>query len=144
MFKPLISLVLFLGLSGPSHADPAAQAWTAAGADTATTAAGLAAGLVELNPLGPVGAILAKVVAMGYIGSLPEEERAVNYNIVSSFWGGATVNNLCWLTGAGPVCLLLGLGAGRWIWTSAEAERQTALAIQREPTVTAVAASPLE
>ncbi len=135
MFKPLVSLALLLGLSCPSYADPAVQAWTAAGADTATTAAGLAAGLTELNPLGPVGAIVVKVAAMGYIGSLPEEDRAVNYNLVSSFWGGASVNNLCWLTGAGPACLLLGLGAGRWMWNASEAQRQTALASKRRSEV---------
>lgn len=140
MFKPLISLVLLFGLSGPSHADPAVQAWTAAGADTATTAAGLAAGLTELNPLGPVGAIVVKAVAMGYIGSLPEEEQAANYNLVSSFWGGAAVNNLCWLSGAGPACLLLGLGAGRWMWNAGEVERQTALAAKRGSAVTAAVA----
>lgn len=132
MLKPLTSLALLIGLSCPSYADPAVQAWTAAGADTATTAVGLAAGLTELNPLGPIGAIVMKVATMGYINSLPEEERAINYNWVSSLWGGASVSNLCWLTGAGPACLLLGLGAGRWMWNASEAQRQTALAAEQQ------------
>ncbi len=143
MFKPLITLALLLGLNGPSHSDSVEKAWAAAGADSASTAVGLAAGLTELNPLGPIGAIVVKVAAMGYIGSLPEEDRSANYNLVSSFWGGAAVNNLCWLTGAGPACLLLGLGAGRWLWNSSEDERRTTLAV-KQAAIAAAVSSPTD
>lgn len=117
-----------LWLHASAWADPAEQAWTAAGADAATTAVGLSAGLVELNPLGPVGAIALKAVVMGYIQGQPEEARPQMYNFVSSLWGGAAANNLCWLVGAGPVCMLVGALTGNLLWNSSEQERQTALA----------------
>ena len=122
-----------LWLSGPAWADAAEQAWTAAGADTATTAIGLSAGLVEVNPLGPVGALAIKAALMGYIQGQPEEERPRMYNFVSSMWGGAAANNLCWLAGAGPLCLLVGAVTGQWIWRSSEQERQSALAARAVP-----------
>ena len=96
---------------------------TAAAADTVSTAAGLASGLAELNPLGLAGTVVMKVATITYINQLPEEDRAHPYGLASSFWGGATANNLCWLTGAGPVCFVLGIVAGRYLWNSGEDDR---------------------
>lgn len=118
----ILVLSLFLGFHGASHADPAERAWASAAADTATTAVGLSAGLVELNPLGLAGSLVVKGVLMGYINSLPKEEQPQNYNVVSSIWGGAAASNLCWLTGAGPVCFLLGAATGGWMWSTGDAE----------------------
>lgn len=121
--KKFLSILILLTFSLITHAESANSALTAAVADTASTAAALSSGLVELNPLGAVGAVVSKVIAMGYIGQLPEEERAHPYGLVSSFWGGASANNLCWLTGAGPVCVLVGLATGRYLWNNGTAER---------------------
>lgn len=133
MARLWIFLWCALWLHGVARADPAEQAWTAAGADTATTAVGLASGLVEVNPLGPVGALALKAALMGYIQGQPEEARPQMYNFVSSLWGGAAANNLCWLAGVGPVCMLIGAVTGQWIWRASEQERQATLAAQSRP-----------
>ena len=113
---------LLIGLHNPSYATTAELAFATAGADAATTAAALSAGLVELNPLGPIGSIVAKGLAIGFVQVLPKEEQPYHYNLISSFWGGAAASNLCWLTGVGPVCYLLGLAAGSWIWRTGDSE----------------------
>ncbi len=115
----------------PARADPAEQAWTAAGADAATTAAALSAGLAQFNPVGPLGAMAIKGAVMGYIQSQPAQEQTAMYHMASSAWAGAAANNLCWIAGAGPVCLLLGALASHWFWQAGEPERQQALALSR-------------
>lgn len=124
----------FLSLHAPLRADPSEAAGTAAGADTASTAVALSSGLVELNPLGPVGAIAMKAAVMGYIQGLPEHERTPAYHLASSTWADAAANKLCWLAGAGPVCMLLGALTGRWIWQSGERQRGKAWARHQERT----------
>lgn len=127
--SPVSRMALVLGLSGllslatPAHGSTNEQALLAAGADTLTTAVAISSGLVELNPLGPVGALLAKGVALGLVRTLPAEEQASHYNLMSSFWSGAAVNNLCWVAGGGPVCFLIGTFAGKWAWDSGESKR---------------------
>jgi len=106
-----------------ARAETAATALTAAAVDTASTAAALASGLTELNPLGFAGTAVMKVATIAYINQLPEEDRARPYGLASSLWGGAAANNLCWLTGAGPVCFVLGVVAGRYLWNNGEEER---------------------
>jgi hypothetical protein len=106
-----------------ARAETAATALTAAAVDTASTAAALASGLTELNPLGFAGTAVMKVATIAYINQLPEEDRARPYGLASSFWGGAAANNLCWLTGAGPVCFVLGVVAGRYLWNNGEEDR---------------------
>jgi len=106
-----------------AHAETATNAMTAAAADTASTAAGLASGLVELNPLGLAGSVAMKVATIAYIHQLPEEDRAHPYGIVSSFWGGAAASNLCWLSGAGPLCFVLGIATGSYLWNNGEDDR---------------------
>ena len=120
----LMSILILMSVSMTTHAETANSALAAAVADTASTAAALSSGLVELNPLGPVAAVVSKVIAFGYIEQLPEADRAHSYGLVSSFWSGATANNLCWLTGAGPVCALVGLATGRYLWNNGTAERE--------------------
>jgi hypothetical protein len=117
------SALLLVMLALTARAETAGTALTTAAADTASTAAGLASGLTELNPLGLVGTVVMKVATIAYINQLPEEDRAHPYGLVSSFWGGAAANNLCWLTGAGPLCLVLGIVTGRYLWNNGEEDR---------------------
>lgn len=99
------------------------EAVSAALADTASTALALSAGLAELNPLGAVGAVAVKVVALAYIDTLPQTQQAHQYSVVSSLWGGAAASNLCWLTGAGPLCFVVGIARGQYLWSRGESER---------------------
>ena len=128
MARRWIALLCVLMLHTHLHADPAQHAWTAAGADAATTAAALATGMVGLPTL---GAVAFKAAVMGYIQGLPEEEQTQAYHLASSTWAGAAANNLCWIAGAGPVCLLLGALTSRWFWRAGEPARQEALARHR-------------
>ncbi|MDB5939515.1 MAG: hypothetical protein JWP77_1879 [Polaromonas sp.] len=118
----LIAIAL-LGLACAGARADQAEAVNAALADTATTAVSLAAGMVELNPLGAAGAVAVKVATMAYIKELPQTQQAHQYSVVSSLWGGASASNLCWLTGAGPACFLLGVIRGQYIWNKGEDER---------------------
>lgn len=135
------TLALLIVLSGPAHANTAELALATAGADTVTTAVALSSGLVELNPLGPVGALIVKGLAMGYVRSQPEQEQARSYNLMSSFWGGAAASNLCWISGGGPLCFLIGAAAGGWLWNTGENERATALEAKRLSTPAPLALS---
>jgi len=119
-FSTALLLVMF---TPNAQAETATIALTAAAADTASTAAALSSGLAELNPLGLAGTVVIKVATIAYINQLPEEDRSDLYGLASSLWGGATANNLCWLTGVGPACLVLGVVAGNYMWSSGAEER---------------------
>lgn len=132
MVRLFRTLALLAALSAPSaHATTAELALVTAGADTVTTAVALSAGFVELNPLGPVGALLVKGITIGYVRSLPEDEQPRHYNVVSSFWGGAAASNLCWISGGGPFCFLVGALTGGWLWNTNEDQRIQALEAKR-------------
>lgn len=120
---PFLLALLMAMITMTARAETATTAMTAAAADTASTAIGLASGLTELNPLGLAGTILSKVVTIAVIDQLPEEDRAQPYSLVSAFWGGAAASNMCWLTGAGPLCFALGIGAGSYLWNKGEEDR---------------------
>jgi hypothetical protein len=106
------------------------SARSAAVADTASTALGLAAGAVELNPLGPVLSIGMKAAYLNYAETLPEPEKAVALAASSSIWSGAAANNLCVvaaiLTGGAfaPACIVVGVAWGLRAWRQTEHERQ--------------------
>jgi hypothetical protein len=121
MFKHVAIILLGLACLG-ARADQASATDAALG-DTATTALSLAAGMAEMNPLGAVGAVAVKVATMAYIKELPQTEQARQYSVVSSLWGGAAASNLCWLTGAGPACFVLGAIRGQYLWKAGEDER---------------------
>lgn len=121
MLKQIAIVFLSLVCLG-TRADQAAATDAALG-DTATTALALGLGMVELNPLGAVGAVMMKVATMAYIKELPQTEQAQQYSMVSSLWGGAAASNLCWLTGAGPACFLLGALRGQHLWNAGQDER---------------------
>ena len=118
-----LSALLLVMLSLTAHAETAGTAMTAAAADTASTAAALSSGLTELNPLGFAGTVVMKVATIAYINQLPEEDRAHPYGLASALWGGATANNLCWLTGAGPLCFVVGIATGGYMWNSGKEDR---------------------
>jgi hypothetical protein len=120
----VLTLMLMAMITLTARAETATTAMTAAAADTVSTAIGLASGFTELNPIGLAGTVLSKVVSIAIIDQLPEEDRARPYSLVSSFWGGAAANNLCWLTGAGPLCFALGIGTGRYLWNKGEEDRR--------------------
>ena len=121
--RPWLTALLMLIVSVTAQAETATNAITAAAADTATTAVGLASGLTELNPLGLAGTVVIKIATITYIHQLPEEDQAHPYGVLSAFWGGAAANNLCWLTGAGPLCLALGIATGSFLWNSGTEDR---------------------
>lgn len=122
MIRLLWSILLALAAIS-AHAETEDKAMTAAIADTASTAIGLASGLTELNPVGAAGTVVLKLAAMTFIGKLPEEERAYSYSVASSVWGGAAANNLCLLSGAGPICIVIGIATGSFLWKGGEEDR---------------------
>jgi hypothetical protein len=106
------------------------SARSAAVADTASTALCLAAGAVELNPLGPALSLGMKAAYMKYTDTLPEPEKAVALAASSSIWSGAAANNLCVIaaiaTGGAfaPACIVVGVAWGLRAWQQTEHERQ--------------------
>lgn len=106
------------------------QAYNGAIADGVTTAVGLAAGAVEVNPLGPLLAIGMKAVTLQYAKTLPDTERPAMYAVAASMWQGAAANNLCVtaaiLSGGSftPVCIAIGVAWGVKTWKDTEHERQ--------------------
>jgi hypothetical protein len=126
---PLL-LALAALTAGCATAPVSDQARDAAVADTATTAVGLAAGAVELNPLGPVLSIGMKAAYLRYADTLPESEKGVALAASSSIWSGAAANNACVaaaiLTGGAfaPACIVVGIAWGLRTWQQTEHERQ--------------------
>jgi hypothetical protein len=106
------------------------QAVHAAVADGLSTAAGLAAGAVEMNPLGPVLALGMKAAMFRYAEGLPDTEQPSAYALAASMWAGAAANNVCVtaaiLTGGSfaPVCVALGVAWGMKTWHATEPERE--------------------
>jgi hypothetical protein len=130
------------------------QALHAAIADGVSTAAGLAAGAVEMNPLGPILAVGMKAMVFRYAEDLPDTEQPAAYAAAASLWSGATANNVC-VTAAiltsgsfAPVCVALGVAWGLKTWKESERERDfwegCALlrAYAQEPALTCVYTTP--
>jgi hypothetical protein len=114
-----------------AHAQSAKeQAVTAAITDGFSTAAGLAAAGVELNPLVPLLAVGMKTATFQYASGLPDTEQPAVYAAAAAMWSGATAGNLCFtaalLTGGGlaPACLVLGMAWGAKTWKDTEHERR--------------------
>lgn len=133
-WRRLGRIVAFAGLAlalGSAQAqDGRSQALHAAIADGVSTAAGLAAGAVEVNPLGPVLALGMKAAMFHYAEGLPDTEQPAAYALGASMWAGAAANNVCvtaaLLTSGGfaPVCLALGVAWGMKTWQETEHERE--------------------
>jgi hypothetical protein len=130
---PLRGFALAVALAGalcPARAGEASvQARTAAIADGVSTAAGLAAGAVEMNPLGPVLSLGMKAVVLQYARTLPDVEQPAVHAAAASVWSGATASNLCVtasiLSGGSfaPACLALGVAWGMHTWQQTAHER---------------------
>lgn len=118
----LIALILAALLCGCSVTkEPGA--YGAIAADTATTAAGLAAGATEMNPLG--WAVLPLSIGLvEYAGTLPPEEGVPLVHAVSAAKWGAAASNLLVLAGAGPASFIVGLGLWWHLWTQGQPERE--------------------
>lgn len=98
-------------------------------AGTAASAAGLALGAAEANPLGLL-TLPGKLIALEHAKTLPTGEREHALSVISSVWRGAAANNLCVVvaiaTGGtfGPACAVAGLAVALREWESAAIERQ--------------------
>jgi len=128
--KWIVAAVLAASLGTAQAGGAEDEAVNGAVADGLTTALGLAAGAVELNPVGPVLAIGMKVAVLEYAKSLPETDRPRVYAAAASMWQGAAANNLCiaasLLSGGAfvPACVALGFAWGVKTWKASEPERQ--------------------
>lgn len=128
--KLVVTAALAAGFCSAQAQEAKDQAGNAAIADGLSTAAGIAAGAVEMNPLGPIMAIGMKVVAMKYVESLPDVEQPKGYATMASVWSGAAANNVCIaasiLTGGSfaPACIAIGVAWGMKTWNDTEYERQ--------------------
>lgn len=99
-------------------------------ADLATTAAGLALGAVETNPLG-VLLVVPKVVGFYRIKAAPVEEQPALWSAYQAFGWGAAANNVCVIAAiasGGPAlvpCAVIGaaVGGASWAWDAGRRER---------------------
>lgn len=109
-----------VGLSVMSaHAMDAEQtAQAAAAADGASTVAALASGAIESNPLVSAAGLplvtLAKVALPRLVRDAEPETRKAVLVGASGIYGGAAVNNLLIVAGAGPIAIVGGIVAGIW------------------------------
>jgi hypothetical protein len=111
VFKRFLALFLTALLVGCTTVPTVEQA---AVFDTASTAVGLAAGGTELNPFGPIGATLFKVVYIsGIFGRTPENDLRA-----SALWAGAAANNIVGVVTVSPLLsLIAGVTVGYLIYT---------------------------
>lgn len=128
--RVLVATALTAAMGMAQAEDAKRQAQGAILADGLSTAAGLAAGATELNPLGPVLSIGVKFALMQYAKTLPDTEQPAAYAVAASVWSGAAANNVCvtaaLLTGGGfaPACIALGVAWGMKTWQESARERE--------------------
>lgn len=99
---------------------------TAASADIATTAIGLSTGdFVEGNPLGVGGVLALKVAGYVILQNMPPSPKRTQWaNQAAAIQWGFAANNICLLAGAAmPVCQVIGLSVGAYLWPSKEAAK---------------------
>jgi hypothetical protein len=93
----------------------------AASADIATTAIGLRAGdFVEGNPLGIGGVLALKVAGYVILKNMPPSPKRTQWaNQAAAIQWGFAANNICLLAGAAmPICQIIGLSVGAYLWPS--------------------------
>lgn len=130
------ALLLALLVATSAHAAPREQAYTAAAADCATTAAGLAAGFAEASPLGPLLACALKPALIESANKEPEPHRTHSLHAIESTWNAAAVANIATLIGLPfPANVVVGIGAGLVTWQRGEPERLFAAACVRHKEV---------
>lgn len=107
-----------------AKADQEKNAIVANAADAVTTAAALSQGATELNPLGPVGVLIAKPLVYSIIKDQPKEDQAKYFSAAAAAGWFGTGNNLCVLAGGGVGCLLVGIISSIVSWQSSSLERE--------------------
>ena len=128
MRRLIATIALLLATTGVS-AQTTERAADAAALDVLTTAAGLAMGAAEANPVGLL-TLPGKLIALDYAQGLPTGEREHALSVISAVWRGAAANNLCIVvaiaTGGafGPACAVAGLAVALREWESTAIERQ--------------------
>lgn len=136
---------LLLACASTAHAMDAEQtAQAAAVADGASTVAALASGAIESNPLvnaAGLPLITAAKIALPYLvrGAEPATRKTVLVG-ASGLWGGAAVNNLLIVAGAGPIAIVGGIVAGIWFGFHA-ADKVDAEELAKAKTTVAAAAT---
>lgn len=118
-------LILFsLMCAGCSSVPSKQNAIIANTGDAATTLAAVSQGHTELNPLGPVGVLVAKPIVYGIINQQPKEDRAKYFSTYGAVGWFGTGNNLCVLAGGGAGCLIVGMISGIVSWQATSLERE--------------------
>lgn len=122
MKTPFIALCVTL-ISGCSvmH-EPGA--YSAIGADTASTAIGLSAGAAELNPLG-IATLPLSIAIVEHAETLPANERLPIVHGISAVKWGAATSNVVGLA-FGPVGYIFGGAVGLVLWNQGSGEREYA------------------
>jgi hypothetical protein len=94
--------------------------YAAAGLDTVTTAVALNRGAHELNPLGFLGATVAKIIYLSRRDSLDPTTRLQYDRIATSVWTGAGANNFIQIITPVPILYSIAVGfmVGYSIYTS--------------------------
>ena len=87
--------------------------YAAAGLDTVTTAVALNKGAHELNPLGYLGATVAKIIYLSRRDSLDPATRLQYDRTATSVWTGAGANNILQIIT--PVPILYSIALGFWV-----------------------------
>lgn len=132
--KRLLAILLTIALAGCASLDDRKQAYASGVADCLTTAAGLAVGLAEMNPAGPVVACAIKPVAVEIAASQDEPERTQALHAIEAAWYGAATNNAVLIVGklvAGAslkavtvIAPVAGIIVAVHLWQSGEQERE--------------------
>ncbi len=129
----ILAAVLLTGCA--SMPDDKRDAYTAGVADCLTTAAGLAMGLAESNPAGPVIACAVKPLAVELAARQDEPDRTYSLQGIEAIWYGASANNgaliaikLLGLSVSWHVPVLIGVATAWVIWQGGADEREFAQA----------------
>jgi hypothetical protein len=131
-FARLLAAVLPFAVLHPAGAQEAEQkAREGAVADTLSTAMGLAAHVVDVNPLLPIAGIGFKAATLHYAEGAPETEKPAKYAFAAATWHGTAASNVCMtavvLSGGSllPPCLVVGVAWGLKTWSDSEPERRS-------------------
>lgn len=122
-------ILAFFLLAGTAHADARDDAYVAGALDCATTATGLAAGLIEFNPLGPVLACALKPALIEAVSAQQEPERTHSLHTIEAGWDGVAAHNIAAVLGASNgVSLAIGGVVALVVWHRGAPAREFAAA----------------
>ena len=113
--KQLLIMLSFTAVAGCTTMPTVEEA---ALLDANTTALGLARGGVELNPLGPIGGVVVKIL---YITEVFGQRTVESDRFATAVWTGAAANNIVGVLTLTPVLsLAAGVAVGRYVYTVLE------------------------